>query len=912
MNLDAPLPAELGVGLGTALFLHGTCFDAGRDIHGLGFRVLGDGQASDRLQAAAASAMPRLDYFRALHPGLDPFAAAEVKLDPEAPEDPHLRAYRSGFWGLVRIAPVAPGEELELKLEAAFQNGRSETVGLGGIRVAAPPEPLTPEFPGPPTEPRVAICMATHEPPPDLLARQLDSIRGQAHSNWVCVISDDCSRPASFEAIRQMVADDPRFAISRSPRRLGFYANFERALALAPRDCEYLALADQDDFWYPDKLGVLLGALGPAQLVYSDMRIIGRGGEEIAASYWERRRNNHTDLDSLLVANSVTGAASLFRRELLDYALPFPPGQFAHYHDHWLGLTALLTGGIEYVNRPLYDYVQHGHAALGHSAATRVFTLRERAGKLRDNQRERVRFYRAAYFRDVQRLMAFATILQIRYGDRASRPQREALQRFLALDGSWPALGALGVRAGRELTGHPETLGAEWTLFRALLWRRILSASTRDRPSRHLRLDAVPPTDLAPRGERRTLGDDAAKALAQKVQPLELAVSQDAPVRVNLLIPTIDLEHLFGGYIAKFNLARRLAARGVRVRLVTVDPVPQLPRDWAGRIESYSGLTDLFTHVEVEFGRRTGSLEVSPHDSFIATTWWTAHIAARASEDLGRRSFLYLIQEFEPFTFPMGSHAALAVQSYEFEHVALFSSELLRGYFRAHRIGVYAKGAEAGDQRSASFQNAITAVDPPTAVELRTRASRRLLFYARPEPHAARNMFELGILALGRALEEGAFRSGWQLRGVGGLARRGRIDLGGDVELELLTRAAQRDYGAMLREHDVGLALMYTPHPSLVPIEMARAGILTVTNTFENKTPAALREISSNLIAAAPSVEALAAALCQAAAEVEEVERRVAGTEVSWSLDWDRSFDDRLLEWLARHLVSVRPRDRLA
>ena len=104
------------------------------------------------------------------------------------------------------------------------------------------------------------------------------------------------------------------------------------------------ALADQDDAWYPAKLATRLDAIGEAQLVYSDMRIIGRGGEEIAASYWERRRNNHTDLTSLLVANAVTGAASLFRRELLDYALPFPPDQFAHYHDHWLALTALVRG----------------------------------------------------------------------------------------------------------------------------------------------------------------------------------------------------------------------------------------------------------------------------------------------------------------------------------------------------------------------------------------------------------------------------------------------------------------------------------------------------------------------------------------------------------------------------------------
>lgn len=891
MNLDAPLPAELGVGSGTALFVHGTCFDAERAICRLEFVVGGSGDP----QPLAAYGMPRLDYFRALHPRLDPFDSGDVDTDPNAPEDPHLHSYRSGFWGLAQIGPAAPGGSVELALRATFEDGDSQTAPLGRVRVAVPPDPLAPAFPGPAGEPRVAICMATHEPPLELLRRQLDSIRAQTHSNWVCVISDDCSRPDRFDAICQLVGDDPRFAVSRSTRRLGFYRNFERALWLAPRGCDYVALADQDDAWYPNKLDALLGAIGDAQLVYSDMRIIGRGGEVIAPTYWGRRRNNHTDPTSLLVANSVTGAASLFRRGLLDDALPFPLGQFDHYHDHWLALTALLTGGIEYVDEPLYDYVQHGTSALGHAAATRVFTLRERARKLRANRGRREPFYRATYFRHVERLMAFATILQMRCGDRLTRSHRRALHRFLALESAWLPLARLGWLAARELTGEPETLGAEWTLLRALLWRRAVSASARDRPTRSFRLDAVPPTDLAPPGERRAIGDEASRALAKKVEPLSLAVSHDAPPRVNLLIPTIDLEHLFGGYIAKFNLARRLAARGLRVRLVTVEPVGELPGRWMSRVESYGGLDGLFSQVELAFGRRAGSLEVSPRDSFIATTWWTAHIAARASEELGRRRFVYLIQEFEPFTFAMGSYAAFAEQSYRFEHFALFSSELLRGYFRAHRIGVYAGGETAGDQHSASFENAITPIRPPAVDALRARRSPRLLFYARPEQHASRNMFELGILALGRALEEGAFRSGWELRGIGAVQRRGPIDLGGDVELELVPRAAQGDYAALLAEHDVGLALMCTPHPSLVPIEMAAAGMLTVTNTFENKTAEALRAISTNLIADEPTIDTIAAALRAAAAEVGDYERRAAGSQVRWSRDWDTSFDDQLL-----------------
>ena len=248
--------------------------------------------------------------------------------------------------------------------------------------------------------------------------------------------------------------------------------------------------------------------------------------------------------------------------------------------------------------------------------------------------------------------------------------------------------------------------------------------------------------------------------MADKIAPLELAVRDDVPPRVNLLVPTIDLKHLFGGYIAKFNLARHLAERGTAVRIVTVDPVGPLPRDWERRLESYAGLDGLLDRVEVVFGRESQGVEVNRADRFIATTWWSAHVAADALRSVDADRFLYLIQEYEPFTFPMGTWSALAAASYDLPHTALFSSELLRDYFRRHGIGVYAGGDEAGDAASLSFQNAITAVDPPTADEMAHRATRRLLFYARPEQRAARNMYELGVLALDRALARARSRAG--------------------------------------------------------------------------------------------------------------------------------------------------------
>jgi len=895
VQLDVPLPAELGVGGGTALFVAGWCFCREERIRALFFVV--DGEP----QPAAAHGMPRLDVFRALHPGLDPYAATGLATDPASADDPNLLGYRSGFWGVVRVPPRAGAAARELGLRAELAGGGVAEVALARLPVAPPPEPVQSARPEAPEGPLIAICMATCDPPQDLLERQLASIRAQTHRRWVCLISDDCSRPERFAAIEAAVGGDRRFVISRSPRRLGFYRNFERALGLVAPTVDHVALADQDDVWYPDKLATLLAELGGAQLAYSDARIVDRDGGVIAASYWERRHNNHADLLSLLVANAVTGAASCFRRDLLDDALPFPPAQFAHYHDHWLGLVALARGDIAYTERALYDYVQHREASLGHAAANRMTALRDRLGSLQRDPRERVRMWRLHYFADVARLTQVATVLELRCGDRMTARKRRALERFLRADRSAPALARLWARGARELVGRPETLGAEWMLAYAFTWRRLLSLSATARPARRLRLDAVPPS-LAPRPVRAG-PDGAARAVADKIAPLALAVRAGAPERVNVLIPTIDLQHLFGGYIAKLNLARRLAERGARVRIVTVDPVGPLPRAWARNVEAYSGLDGLFDRVELAFGRESSRVEVSPADAFVATTWWTAHVAQRALAALGRERFLYLIQEYEPFTFPMGSHAALAAESYRFPHAALFSSALLRDYFRRHGIGVYAAGPEAGDRASAAFENAITRVVPPDPGALAVRRERGLLFYARPEPHAARNMFELGVLGLGRALERGAFSGRWRLHGIGTVGAARRLELGGGTSLELLPRAGQTAYAKRLREHDVGLALMHTPHPSLVPIEMASAGMLTVTNTFENKTAQALEAISPNLIAAEPGVEAIADALCAAAVGAGDGERRVRGSRVRWSRDWDDSFDDALLDLVAGFLA---------
>src|SRR5207253_9225558 len=127
---------------------------------------------------------------------------------------------------------------------------------------------------------RIAICMTTYNPPPELFGRQIASLRAQTEPDWICLISDDHSKPERYAAIRTALGDDPRFRLFRQPINRGYYHNFEHCLSLAPPDVEFVALADQDDVWHRDKLAVLGSAFGPrTTLAYSDMRIVSADGD---------------------------------------------------------------------------------------------------------------------------------------------------------------------------------------------------------------------------------------------------------------------------------------------------------------------------------------------------------------------------------------------------------------------------------------------------------------------------------------------------------------------------------------------------------------------------------------------------------------------------------------------------------
>jgi glycosyltransferase involved in cell wall biosynthesis len=508
--LDRPLPEALPVGPATAIFCVGTCFHRRRRVADLVIAVNGV------RHRPTAQRMPRLDRFRELHPELPSGKASSTDRDSRSPKDPELRSYRSGFWATIPIPFRERAGELKLTLEARLADGTRASAALGAIAVVERPRPLDLEArPGAGERPLIAICMATFNPDPELFRIQVESIRAQTDRDWICVISDDCSEAQRYETIVEIVGKDERFRLSRAERHLSFYRNFERALGLMPPEIELVALSDHDDRWYPDKLAALREAIGSAELAYSDLRRTDVAGRVRSETLWEGRRNNRNNLASLLISNTVPGAACLFRRRVLDRALPFPSGPGWDFHDHWLALVAMSLGEVAYVDRPLYDYVQHPGAVLGRVTAAGSGPERAESGGPRrwlGRRRDFLSRWRAAYFTMYLQRDFHARILLARCARDLSGRKRRALRLLVAAARAPGAFAWLALRPTRVLVGRNETLRLEDLLVRGILWRHLIVVRSRgrERPGRSGE-DASMPSAVA-----QTLGPRQRRWLARR------------------------------------------------------------------------------------------------------------------------------------------------------------------------------------------------------------------------------------------------------------------------------------------------------------------------------------------------------------------------------------------------------------
>lgn len=191
---------------------------------------------------------------------------------------------------------------------------------------------------------------------------QFDSILAQSFTDWELVVCDDCSTDKTVEILNEYAQKDSRIKVYKNEQNLGFKKNFEKAMNLC--SCEYIALSDQDDVWTENHLQILLDNMGTKDLISGNAKLVDSelndlGTDLFSTQKYEIIPDNKEDWFFFLMhGNIFQGAAMLFKKNLLNKALPIPEN--VKFHDYWLALLASLENGVAYEKIPVLLYRQHG------------------------------------------------------------------------------------------------------------------------------------------------------------------------------------------------------------------------------------------------------------------------------------------------------------------------------------------------------------------------------------------------------------------------------------------------------------------------------------------------------------------------------------------------------------------------
>jgi len=254
----------------------------------------------------------------------------------------------------------------------------------------------------------------------------LNSLLAQTYSGWVLLVRDDGSSDNTVGILKRYSLSYPEKVIIHpsSGRHLGIKRSFSLLMEVAlERGAYYVALADQDDVWLPNKLEIqvrLLEEIGSDPgIAYTDLVLVDSRLRVLASSLWKSRAllpELGSDYRRVLFQNVATGCATMVNRSLIELALPIP--EEAVMHDWWLLLVGSFLGRVSYSWTPTVLYRQHGDNAWGVSDF-RLRTLLSRGVTYRERLNSAVRQ---------------AKIFLERFRKRLTAEQVEILERFSNLE----------------------------------------------------------------------------------------------------------------------------------------------------------------------------------------------------------------------------------------------------------------------------------------------------------------------------------------------------------------------------------------------------------------------------------------------------------------------------------------------
>jgi glycosyltransferase involved in cell wall biosynthesis len=199
----------------------------------------------------------------------------------------------------------------------------------------------------------ISVCLASYNG--ELyIKEQIDSILPQLSDKDEIVISDDSSSDSTVKIL--MSYEDARIKIHKNHTTKSPVFNFENALKHAKGD--YIFLCDQDDIWLPNKVRTTIPFFDKYDLIVSDCKVVDERLDVLENSFFDSLKSGEGFWKNF-TKNTYLGCCMAFKKEILDYALPFP-SKIA-MHDIWIGLLAELSGNPFFLKEQLILYRRHNN-----------------------------------------------------------------------------------------------------------------------------------------------------------------------------------------------------------------------------------------------------------------------------------------------------------------------------------------------------------------------------------------------------------------------------------------------------------------------------------------------------------------------------------------------------------------------
>ena len=228
--------------------------------------------------------------------------------------------------------------------------------------------------------PRVAVLLATYNGAA-YLRDFLDSLRAQSLSDFTLFVRDDGSTDSTLAVLAEH-GGGLAIRLLPSSGRLGPARGFFAIMQAAGDDYDVYLFADQDDWWYADKIDRAVQALrarmGRVALYCTRLEYVDEKLAHIRYSPTPRL----LCIENAAVQNVATGCTVAITAAVRQRVLDGKPHDFV-MHDWWLYLFCTAFGEVIYDPEPSIKYRQHGGNAIG--AAT---------GVIEDLRRRLVRFSR--------------------------------------------------------------------------------------------------------------------------------------------------------------------------------------------------------------------------------------------------------------------------------------------------------------------------------------------------------------------------------------------------------------------------------------------------------------------------------------------------------------------------------------